>query len=161
MSISMPSTGKSMRERSGSPASPHAATWSMAPMPSMPSMPSNCTGGAAAAAAAADRTSSTPRANRIAGPGLGAASRCRTLRPGYSHAMRRCEHRRQAGTAKSQRRLALMHAAHDLRRGGGLSRSRAVSDMFHAVLLPCQGRRPRASSAQGCGHAVRAGAGGR
>lgn len=30
----------------------------------------------------------------------------------------------------SQRRLALMHAAQDFRRGGGFRRSRAVSDML-------------------------------
>ena len=32
-------------------------------------------------------------------------------------------HREQAGNARSQRRLAVLHASHDLRRGGGFSRS--------------------------------------
>lgn len=32
-------------------------------------------------------------------------------------------HREQAGNARSQRRLAVLHASHDLRRGGGFPRS--------------------------------------
>lgn len=50
-------------------------------------------------------------------------------RTGSSQGIPRWEHRRQAGTAASQRRLALMQAAHDFCREGGLLRSRAVMDI--------------------------------
>jgi hypothetical protein len=47
---------------------------------------------------------------------------------GYLQGSLRWEHRRQAGVRRSQRRLALMQAPQDLRRGGGLPRSIELSD---------------------------------
>lgn len=49
-------------------------------------------------------------------------------REGYSQCILRCEHLTHAGMAKSQRRLALIQAAHDLRRGGGFARSWALCE---------------------------------
>ena len=53
----------------------------------------------------------------------------RLLRTGSSHGIPRWEHRMHDGNPASHLRLALMHAAQDFCRGGGLRRSREVSDM--------------------------------
>ena len=54
------------------------------------------------------------------------ASACK----GYWHAIFRRAHRRHAGIAKSHLRFALVQAAQDRRRGGGLRLSSEVMDML-------------------------------
>lgn len=49
------------------------------------------------------------------------------LPSGYSHVKPRWAHRWHTGRSREQRRFALTHSLHDLRRGGGLFRSRTDS----------------------------------
>lgn len=59
---------------------------------------------------------------RAAGEGWAMRMRLERVRCGYSHSVPRAEHRRHEGSAKSQRRLALVQAEHDLPLDGGIAR---------------------------------------
>lgn len=67
--------------------------------------------------------------------------------PAYWHGIRRCWQRKQDGRAASQRRFARTQAVQDLRRGGGLRRSRALKDadgillLFRFLLLDGKGKK--------------------